>query len=292
MTLITFASIKGSPGATTLACLVGASWPVGRRAVVAECDPSGGDLAARFSLSTKTGWLSLAASARRGGAEASIESHLQKLPGGLEVLVGSHGGDVAGAGKVAGQEAGRALQEFAKGAEADVIVDLGRLRLDSADAQEWLAHSSAVCIVLRSDAASVLHVEGCSNALREMTGDAVSLVVVGRGPYSTSEIERFTGMPVMIDIPEDSAAAAVLTAGRGSERRLARSVLVRSARRLALTLAELGPGRPSPEVTDSAVSTGKGFPCRSARDGARVGPTIPDAAAPPTNGQLALQDQR
>jgi hypothetical protein len=291
VTLITFASIKGSPGVTTLACLVGASWPVGRRAVVAECDPSSGDLAARFSLSTKTGWSSLAASARRGDAEASIESHLQKLPGGLEVLVGPHGGDVAGAGRVAGQEAGRALREFAKGAETDVIVDVGRLQLDSTDAQEWLAHSSTVCIVLRSDAASILHVQGRSNALREATGDAASLVVVGGGPYSTSEIERFTGMPVMIDIPEDSAAAAVLTAGHGSERRLARSVLVKSARRLALTLAELGPGRPSPEVTDSSVSTGEGSPCRSARDGARVEPAIPDAAAPSTNGRLTLQDQ-
>ena len=91
MTIVTFASVKGAPGVTTLACLVGATWPEQRKVMVVECDPSGGDLAARFQLSSRDGWPSFNAAARRGGADIAIEPHLQQLPGGLDVLVGTRG---------------------------------------------------------------------------------------------------------------------------------------------------------------------------------------------------------
>src|ERR1019366_10538581 len=55
VTRLTLCSAKGAPGVTTLACVLGAVWPTHRAVVVAECDPSGGDLAGRFALSTRTG---------------------------------------------------------------------------------------------------------------------------------------------------------------------------------------------------------------------------------------------
>ena len=65
MTIVSICSIKGAPGVTTLACLIGATWPVHRCVLVAEADVSGGDLAARFSLSSRRGWTTLSASIRR-----------------------------------------------------------------------------------------------------------------------------------------------------------------------------------------------------------------------------------
>ena len=82
------ASVKGSPGATTLACLVAASWRSGRRAVLVELDPGGGDLAIRFGLSPRIGWSALEGAARHGRDSIDVESHLQVLPGGLQVLAG------------------------------------------------------------------------------------------------------------------------------------------------------------------------------------------------------------
>jgi MinD-like ATPase involved in chromosome partitioning or flagellar assembly len=91
MSLFALASLKGAPGTTTLACLVAATWPLDRRVVVAECDPCGGDLAARFELSTAKGCLSLATAARRDWDSVEVDPHIQRLPGGLEVLVGGSG---------------------------------------------------------------------------------------------------------------------------------------------------------------------------------------------------------
>ena len=65
VTIISVCSAKGSPGVTTLACALGAVWPAERRVMVAECDPSGGDIAARFGLSAKRGMTSLILEARR-----------------------------------------------------------------------------------------------------------------------------------------------------------------------------------------------------------------------------------
>ena len=46
MALIAIASDKGAPGVTTSALALAAVWP--RPVLLAECDPSGGDLAYRF----------------------------------------------------------------------------------------------------------------------------------------------------------------------------------------------------------------------------------------------------
>jgi len=291
MTLISFASMKGSPGVTTLACLVGATWPAGRRVVVAECDSDGGDLAWRFSLSTRTGWLSLALASRRGDVVRSIEDHLQNLPGGLEVLVGTqaNGSDVIGRGS--GQEAAHIVCEVAERANSDVIVDLGRLHLESSETQIWLGHSATVCVVMRSDAASIGHARDRVRRVRDLCGGSLLLVVVGKGPYSLPEIERFTGVSDIIEIAEDPSAAAVLTAGRGSERRLARSELVKSARRLAATIAGPAPRMPEQGKT-GATSRGYASSHGVPPDGEDSGSPAARTGAQTSERALSLQDQQ
>ena len=97
MTIVTICSSKGSPGVTTLACAIAATWPQNRRILLAECDPSGGDIAARFGMSAKLGMTSLVLESRssQGSALPNVEQHLQRLPGGLEVLVGAVGASAA-----------------------------------------------------------------------------------------------------------------------------------------------------------------------------------------------------
>jgi len=234
MTTVSLASVKGAPGVTTLACLVAAAWPEGRRVVIVESDPSGGDLAARFRLSANQGWASFGAASRRLQGTETIRDHVQLLPGGLAVMVRSRPGDRP--------EDGRTVEALLDSADADadgswdVLADLGRLLPGERGAGAWLEHSTALAIVLRPDAPSVLRVRERVGAFRRRSA-ATGLVVVGRGSFRRSEIEQFTELPVLAEVPEvpDAARLAGGTPGRPS--RLVRSPLVRSAGRLASVLS-------------------------------------------------------
>ncbi len=48
--LVAVASVKGSPGVTTLCVALAACWPDPAGAIVVEADPAGGDVAMRFGL--------------------------------------------------------------------------------------------------------------------------------------------------------------------------------------------------------------------------------------------------
>ena len=48
--IVVVASIKGAPGVTTTATALAESWPSGRRILLVEVDPFGGDLAAWFGV--------------------------------------------------------------------------------------------------------------------------------------------------------------------------------------------------------------------------------------------------
>lgn len=234
MTVTSFVSIKGAPGVTTLACLVGATWPEGRKVMVAECDPSGGDLAARFQLSSREGWPALLAAARRSGVDIDIESHLQQLPGGLDVLVATRGLDAL--------DASRSMNALLSNSRSssdnswDVLIDLGRLAPDDRASAVWLEHSDMVVVCSRADVASVVHIRERAPLLLERYPGRVGLAIVGGGDHPISEIEQFTGIPVLAIVPFDPASAAAAAGQRQSGRRLRRSMLVATAGRMASTL--------------------------------------------------------
>ncbi len=98
--LIVLGSVKGSPGVSTFSLALAARWPGAAKRVLVECDPAGGDLAARYDLALLPGLVSLAAARRGSGAATgadgeSLWSHTQVLPGGLPVLVAPPGGEQA-----------------------------------------------------------------------------------------------------------------------------------------------------------------------------------------------------
>jgi len=64
--IVPLVAAKGSAGVTTAALTLAAVWPEGRGApLVVECDPGGGDVAARFGLGVIPGVVSLAAELER-----------------------------------------------------------------------------------------------------------------------------------------------------------------------------------------------------------------------------------
>jgi MinD-like ATPase involved in chromosome partitioning or flagellar assembly len=239
MSVIALASLKGSPGVTTTACLLGATWPEPRQVVVGECDPSGGDLAARFALSSRQGWSSLAAAIRRQGVGGPLADHLQTLPGGLRVLVGGRETAVDAA-RLAHLFLDRAIQ-FGDG-PWDFIADLGRLLPQGATEGKWFEVAATVVLVLRPDASSVVHVKNWADGLPSELVDRIGLVTVGSGEHPADEIERFTSLPVLGRLPEDRSARSV-SGEPAAIRRLRRSSLVTAAATLA---ARLRP-EPTPE---------------------------------------------
>jgi hypothetical protein len=277
MTVVTFTSVKDAPGVTTLACLVGATWPSHRKVAVVESDPFGGDLAARFGLSAKRGWCTFAAASRRVGPDVPLEPHLQQLPGGLDVLVDSvAASESAERPSVERLSVANLLDSSAAPHHDgwDLLVDAGRLLLDQDRTREWLDGSDSVVVVLRSDAPSVLKIADRSVALRARCGERVSLVIVGRGHYDDEAIEQFTGIPVIGRVPFDPGAAAVAAGEGGGSRRLSRSLLVASARRLSLTLG-------GPEGTGSDSQSDDG--ARSVSNQRRAPASAPTPLAAPSS---------
>ena len=185
--------------------------------LLVEGDPGGGDLAARFRLSAKRGWASYAASSRRLEGVEPIAAHLQQLPGGLEVMVSGRSGEPDGVREVVVSLL--ASIDTSVEARCDVIADIGRLLPGERGAEAWLERSTVVAVVVRRDAPSVLHLRDRAAALRSRCRGGVGLVVIGTGPYSGREIEEFTGMPVLGELPDDPDAAEI-AGGRPGRSRL------------------------------------------------------------------------
>ena len=175
MTAIALCSIKGSPGVTTLATLLAGSWPreSGRRAIVVEADPAGGDIAGRFGLAAGVGWQSVRSAARRAGASVSLDEHLQRLPGGLDVLVAGRGSDVPTADDPV------TLPLWSTVDDTVNILDLGRVRPGS-EVDGWMTACRLTLVVARGSAADLLHLRAHGEWLRTVTGGSVAAVVVGR----------------------------------------------------------------------------------------------------------------
>lgn len=233
MSVVALGSFKGAPGVTTTALALGSTWPSERRVVVAELDPSGGDIAARFVLSQSPGLVSLAAKARKEHAAASILEHCQQLSGTLDVLVGPPSGEHARKAIVA---AASSIERFGQLDELDVIADFGRL--DSMMVHWPLLKSVDLAVVVTRPTLSELqHVAASLEQLHEVS-NRVAVLLVGEGQYSASEITETFDVDVLGTIAHDDSTAKTFGGGSMRLSRFARSQLLRSARNVAGSLAE------------------------------------------------------
>lgn len=236
MALVAVAASKGSPGATTLALTLATVWP--RAAVLAELDPAGTDLAYRLRaadghpLDPGRGVASLATA-----PGDPLLDHVQRVASGLDVLVGAPPTGLAVAppwdglpGALTGDAAG------------DVVADCGRLH-PGTPALPVLRAAAAVVLATRPVVDTVAHaLTAARGVLDQAPGVPVHLVVVAdvRDDRSRREITRLVdeaGLPVTVlgRFAHDREAVGLLS-GTWSGR-LDRTLLVRSARELAVDLA-------------------------------------------------------
>lgn len=250
MTVIALASIKGSPGITTAATALAASWPSGRRVLLVEADPFGGDLAPRYGSTITNGLASLFAAARRSLTPDAIWDHVDHLPGGLPVLFGLS--NVQGA--VANEKAWPAIAEALGALDADVVIDAGRLLPNFAGGiRDVLAQSDVLLVLCDPTLEGIVHLRAALPGLvAEMRGRALLVIPTGSGGYSGTEIERTLGVDVGPPMPDDRKAADAL-ANKRAIARLERSALLKWASTLvgalgieALTIEPLGIEEPTP----------------------------------------------
>jgi len=251
--LVAVCSDKGSPGATTTALTVASAWS--SAAVLVEADPYGGDLAIR--LRTKSGAalpevptvLTLATAARTSGSPALVTRYAQRVNDQLVVVPGH---------LVAEQLSG--IPDWAPFAASlaastvPVIADLGRIHAAS-PLLEVAARADVVLVVGRADAGSVIR-------LRERLNRLVPVLAAHRGSpppmfpvlvtpdrHGAADVadlgrilaETAAG-PMIVGagyVALDAPAVARLEDGDSPTGRLARTVLMRSARALVAQVATL-----------------------------------------------------
>jgi len=231
----------GESAVTTTGLLLAATSPPDRPVVFAECDPSGGDLAAWAELRDTPGWSTAVASGDRSWP--GLRAHLQQMPSGLNVLVAP---TLAGQAEVVVREASHRFGSMLRAlSEVTVIADCGRMGVEP---PLWTSVADVVLLVVHQTAtspgATVARVDRAREALGVLStrGIRVATMVIGVRPYAPAQVADVLGSALFGVLPEDPAgaglAAGAWTVGRGASR----SALARAARPLAATVADMAAG--------------------------------------------------
>ncbi|MGH9244758.1 MAG: hypothetical protein ACRD29_10660 [Acidimicrobiales bacterium] len=237
MAVIAFTSAKGSPGVTTTLAALAATWPRGRRLLVAELDPAGGELAIWFDLHPEPGLVSLAAAGRRELEPGVILAHTQMLPSAASdhhpeehrrLLAGPVAAEQSHAALYALR--GRLAPALVNLDNADVLVDCGRMDPGS-PALEVFEHADLVVAVTRPDVTAVHHLGA---RLKSVNPPVVSVLTVGDQPYTPREVAAAVDAEALGALPVDAKSAKALAGSHPDAlRALRRSSLLRTARTLA-----------------------------------------------------------
>jgi hypothetical protein len=273
MTLIACASVSGAPGVTTAALGLAACWPPGASPVLAEADPSGGDLQVLFGLPESPGAVSLAAAARRAGGRDLLWQHVQWLGADLAVLPGPAGAGQAAAAGAALAAVGYAPVTAAAGHGTVVIADCGRA--DPGTPAAPLMQAADLLLIVTGTAPEALaHLHARLGALRDLSPRLQLLLCGARGPWPAAEVSQALGAPVAGELPADRAGAAVL---RGLPVRRGPATRWRDPRGLPLLAAA---GRAATRLAAAVPPPGLAAAYRAA-------PSRPAAGSAPGSGQLA-----
>jgi len=243
VTLLAITRGKASPGATTAATALAAVWPT--PVVLAECDPSGGDLALRLAdehgrpLARDRGLVSLAPAVREGGTADRLTEHVQTVAGGLPVLVGVESPAQAAAMSVSWPGLAHL---FAGLRDVDVVCDCGLLA-PAGPALPILAGADLLVVLVRISVAGLAHGRHTLAAADQLPGRRGRLIAVAVGGLApAAPVEQLRGLlagtGLAVDmvgwLPEDPAAGGLFAPWT---RRLDRSHYLGAARELAGRLA-------------------------------------------------------
>ena len=252
MTIWVVASLRGSPGATTLAMGLGAAWPptTGRPRVIIEADPLGGVLAARHDeLRADRTIADAAVALRREFDLERLLSVARQVWGGLPV-VPAHPSS-AQTSAVLAHAGERMALALSSTTEVDAVVDIGDLTASS-PALPLARRAVATLLVSRTRFEDVASLAARAQELRA-AGVEPWLVTVGSRLYDPEAIAAEAELPLLAALPHDSNAAAVLAGEGARDGRLRRSLLWRMICELTSRLLEhaappVTPGAPRPAV--------------------------------------------
>jgi hypothetical protein len=209
MTTIALASLKHSPGVTTLSiALTMASADRDEPTLLVDLDPFGGDVAAYVGLAVDPGLGTLAAAHRRAESPLDLSRHHAELPNGGAVIVNPG---------VPSQIAS--------------ILDCGRL-VSGSPALPAIERADHLLIMIRPTLAGVALVQAQGGWLRSIRRDSVSLVLLGDRPYGADDVSAVTGFEVAGVVPTDQRGALGVC-GALPHRAARRTPLARSARAIA-----------------------------------------------------------
>lgn len=263
-------SDKGSPGSTTTALVLASAWP--GPAVVVEADPQGGDLAIRLrrhggaALPEVPTVLTVATAARRSPPADLLNRHAHELSRDVSVIPGA---------LVAEQAAGVAewepLADALTATETPVFADFGRLQ-GTSQLVAVAARADVMIVVGRNDPGSVIRLrERLARLAPELaahreTPPRLLPVLVSAERHAQGDIADLRRL--LTDTPArpflggfghialDPSSLRRLEAGEEPLGRLARTPLLRSARKLTGQLTHLlghhSPGAWQAEATGSA----------------------------------------
>jgi hypothetical protein len=261
MALHALVSAGGSPGVTTTALALALNWP--SPVILAECDPSGGDiLPGLFAghLPATTGLLNLAFEAGRGLTAAAGELARQLIrldESGTRMLLAGLT-DPRQAPLLAPSWPVLAATLAAHG--CDVIADCGRLDAGDGQPLSVLTEASRILLVMRPTLRQAARAKSRIDMLSQLLGgtSGVALLLAGKGSYDAKDLTRALGVPVAGTLPHDAGAASVLSDGEGRRRDLASRPLLRAAkataRALCLAGADLRGARPEPAASNHGGS--------------------------------------
>ncbi|HEU5418603.1 MAG TPA: hypothetical protein VFV41_13020 [Streptosporangiaceae bacterium] len=239
MAMLALVSPGGSPGVTTAALALTLDWP--SRVILAECDPSGGDVLAGLlggHLPASAGLLPLALEAG-AGTEVPGDTLWRQL---IELDTEHSRLLLAG---ISDPRQSAALQSSLpwiagalQGAAADVIADCGRLDAVAA-VRPVLSAASLAVLVLRPTLRQLSRAVPRAEMLTSLVGrERVVALLAGSGGASDREASRALGVPVAGHLADDPRTAAVLSDGAGSRSRLQARPLLRSAAAAGRALRE------------------------------------------------------
>jgi hypothetical protein len=273
MALFALVSAGGSPGVTTSALALALGWP--SQVILAECDPSGGDiLAGLFAghVPATRGLLNLAFDAGRSADAAArgLWPQLIELDDAHQrMLLAGISDPRQGAGLAL---AWPALATAFSCIPADVIADCGRLDAGQGPLPV-LAAASAVVLVMRPSLRQVARARPRIEMLGQLLGglQRVTLLLAGEGIHAPREVAKALGVPVTGTLPYDRKTASVLSDGAGGRRGLTARPLLRAAtvtgRALRSLAAATGqdpafapPALASPDLAQPGQAAGLGPP--------------------------------
>lgn len=214
MAIVCLTSASGSPGVTTTAVGMAFSWP--RPVLLVEADPTGGSgVLAGFLRGTTpydAGLIELALSPL--GTADALRDVVRPLSPNVSLVAGIRSHAQATALRDIWDPLAAALRELDNNGQ-DVIVDAGRLGLTGSPTP-LLDAADAALLVTRATLPAISAARSWAETVRQpATGwRHPSLLLIAEGqPYRATEISKVLGMPVVADLPDDPAGAAVYHRG-------------------------------------------------------------------------------